>query len=74
MPDLDVTDKTNWGDIDGESLALTKCACGYKFGYLLDFIIGPYRDSPHHCPGCGRALYFKIRIQIFEIPELREKP
>jgi len=72
MPDIDITDKTRWGDIDGESLALTQCTCGKEFGYW-DFIIGPYREWPHHCPDCGRALYFKIHVQIFEIPELREE-
>ena len=67
MMDIDITDKCEYYDNDGELLSLTKCACGRKFE-PWDFIIGIYRDSPVVCE-CGRKLYFANNNTIYEVKE-----
>uniref|UniRef100_A0A6M3JYV4 Uncharacterized protein n=1 Tax=viral metagenome TaxID=1070528 RepID=A0A6M3JYV4_9ZZZZ len=63
--DKDITDKCRFGGNDDECLPLEKCACGREFD-SWDFILGPYRDTPHECD-CGRKLYFRNKITIYEI-------
>ena len=64
----DVTDKVEFGDNDGEFLPLTKCACGAKFN-LWDFTLSIYKDDPRECDHCGRKLYFKVSVSVFEVKD-----
>jgi len=66
MSTIDVTDKVNFGDVDGECIPITKCVCGESF-VPWDFIISIYKDDTHTCPKCNRKLYFSMKIQVFEI-------
>jgi len=62
--DKDVTDQVEFGLADGDSLPLTKCVCGKEYDNW-DFIIHTYSD--HNCTcDCGRKLYFKINITVYE--------
>lgn len=63
---VDVTGAVEWGDIDGELLPLTKCACGEKF-IPWDYVINIYEDSARECPKCGRLLYFSMTITVYEV-------
>jgi DNA-directed RNA polymerase subunit RPC12/RpoP len=62
----DVTSLVSVGDIDGESLPLTKCVCGEPFGYW-DQVISIYPEHPWACPKCGVRLIFSTGIRIFKI-------
>ena len=63
---IDVTDQVDFHLNDGEALPLTRCVCGKKFP-AWDFILGMYEDMPHTCPECGRRLYFKPSIRVYEV-------
>jgi len=67
MTDKDITSQCTFGDSDGESLPLTRCACGKDFP-MWDKIIGTYRDLSTKCD-CGRKLYFKNDVHIYEVVE-----
>jgi len=67
----DITKLVDFGDNDGESLPLTKCACGRVWD-SWDFILGIYPDMAHTCLGCGRRLFFSVAIRVYEI--LAEEP
>lgn len=64
--DKDVTDKVEFGNSDDEFLPLEKCVCGQVFGFW-DHSLSIYRDNPTECPKCGRKLYFKNKITVFEV-------
>jgi DNA-directed RNA polymerase subunit RPC12/RpoP len=66
MPDKDITAEVSFYDNDGDSLPLTRCACGAKFP-AWEFILGTYADMAHTCPHCGRRLYFRNSIRVFEV-------
>lgn len=66
MPDLDVTDRVKCDNNDGELLPLTKCVCGKKFT-PWDFVLGIYRDDPNECDRCGRKLYFRNKITVYQV-------
>ncbi len=63
--DRDVTELVNHGSNDDECLPLTKCVCGAEFP-VWSFFISIYRETPYHCPKCGRGLYFTCEIRIYE--------
>lgn len=65
MNDQDVTEYVNWDNIDGEHLSLAKCVCGRDFPYW-GFSLGVYRATARKCPNCGRYLYFRNEIKVFE--------
>ena len=66
--DTDITNLVDFGDIDGESIPLTKCACGQHYDSWR-FIVSIYRNDPAKCDGCGRKLYFSLSIRVFEVVE-----
>lgn len=68
MQHHDITHLVEFYDNDGESLPLTKCACGLRFD-PWDFILNPDPDHPKKCFGCGRSLYFSLNIRVFEVTE-----
>jgi len=61
----DITNQVEYGDVDSESMPITKCVCGMKYG-AWDFIISIYKDDTKKCPKCGRELYFEQTIKVFE--------
>jgi hypothetical protein len=63
--DIDITTKVQFGDNDGEVLPLSRCVCGKRFDPWT-FILSVYREDPKECT-CGRKLYFKNVISIFEV-------
>jgi len=63
--DTDVTAQVEFGSVDGETLPLDRCVCGYRFGHW-DEMLSVYRDDPWICPACGRKLYFKQKITVWE--------
>ncbi len=64
--DIDITDRVDFQMSDGESLPLTKCACGEKFP-PWEFILSPHEDLPAACPNCGRKMYFRVQTHVYEI-------
>ena len=62
----DVTDLVDFQNNDDECLPITKCVCGTVFA-PWQFIISIYEDSPYKCPECGRGLYFRLGIRVFEV-------
>lgn len=65
---MDVTDQVDFGNSDDESLPLTKCVCGKKFEYW-EFVLSIYEDSPNKCPNCGRKLFFRNSIRVYEVKD-----
>jgi hypothetical protein len=63
---VDITDKVKFGDNDGECLPLEQCICGYKFN-RWSFIISVYEDISSICPNCGKSLFFRTSISVYEI-------
>ena len=68
MNDKDITSQVQFGGVDGELLPLTKCACGQEFDYW-DFVLSIYRVEPDVCPNCGRKMYFKLEVTVYEVVE-----
>lgn len=65
----DITDQVQYGgDVDDESLPLTRCACGEVFG-SWSFVLSIYRDDPRVCPTCKRKLFFGVNIRVYEVIE-----
>lgn len=64
--DIDVTKSVEFQDNDGESLPLIQCVCGERF-VAWDNILGIYRDMAKECSKCGRKLYFRNDIRIYEV-------
>jgi hypothetical protein len=64
---VDVTKQVEVGLPDGELLPLTKCVCGAEFG-LWEFTINAYQDNPNQCPKCGRLMYFRNDLRVYEAP------
>ena len=69
MPDRDVTELVRIGNIDDEALSIGKCVCGAEFDKPWHFSISIYRDTAYQCPGCGRKLYFRQSVSVFEVVE-----
>jgi hypothetical protein len=66
MSDIDVTDWVAFHGNDDEHLPLVKCVCGQRF-QAWDFILGIYREWAKECPNCGRKLYFRNDIRVYEV-------
>jgi len=64
--DKNISNLIRIGDVDGESLPLIRCVCGIEFPEWT-FILGIYRDNAHQCPHCGRQMYFRNNIKVYEI-------
>lgn len=68
--DKDVTDLVSFGNNDDECLPLIECVCGTHYGWW-EFIISGDRDlallPSRTCKVCGRHLYFKNSIRVFEV-------
>ena len=62
--DRDVTDQVDFGGVDGEYLPLTKCVCGARFE-IWEHILDISHDGSA-CPFCGRSLYFRCSIRVYE--------
>lgn len=66
MPDLEITKQVEIGYFEEEDLVLKRCVCGKKFEDW-DFVLHPYDDTANTCDGCGRMLYFRVDIHVYEI-------
>ena len=64
--DKDITEQVDFDLPDGECLPLLKCVCGKRFQYW-DCIIHMDRDFAHKCDECGRQLYFRNSIRVYEV-------
>lgn len=72
MEKVNITDQIQIGDIDDELLSILCCACGTKFD-PWDFSISIYDDDPVKCPSCGRKLFFKCMIEVYELKDEKSK-
>jgi len=68
MADKNVTDQVEFGNSDDELLPLKKCVCGKEFCFWTASI-SIYKDNPWECKGCGRKLYFRNEIKVYEVNE-----
>lgn len=66
MTSKDVTRQVEFGNIDSESLPLTKCVCGKWFA-SWGRIISIYPDLAKPCSECGRRLFFSVDVKVFEV-------
>lgn len=66
MSDRDVTALVEFGNNDDEFLPMLKCVCGAKYT-LWDWSISIYREIEEGCPSCGRKLYFRNAIRVYEV-------
>lgn len=64
---LDVTEYVKVGNNDDELLPLFKCVCGKKYGGWGSATLGVYEDSPWQCDECGRQLFFRNSIKVFQV-------
>jgi hypothetical protein len=64
--DKDVTELVCFNENDGEGLPILKCVCGQEFAPWY-FVVGIYRHTPKVCPDCGRRLYFRNSIRVYEV-------
>jgi len=65
---VDVTDQVEFEGNDDECLPITKCVCGARFG-AWEFVINIYEDMAHNCPVCGKKLYFRASVRVYEVEE-----
>ena len=72
--DIDVTDKVDFGNPDDESLPVTRCVCGHTWP-MWDHHISIYDDVNwmNPCPKCGRRLYFRQSIRVYERVDVGHK-
>jgi hypothetical protein len=65
---INITKDIDYDDYgpDGESLPLTKCACGQTFK-AWTFNIG--MSSTTECPNCHRQLCFRYAITVYEVQD-----
>jgi hypothetical protein len=66
--DLDVTDQVKFLNSEDEMLPLTQCICGQVFE-PWDFTLGIYRGLVRPCPSCGRQLYFRVNVRVYEVQD-----
>ena len=64
----DITSQVRFEDPDGETLPVTRCACGREFT-PWNFMIGIYASDPYACPACGRRMVFRNSITVYELEE-----
>ena len=70
--DKDITDKIEFLNNDDEVLSITKCVCGHEYEPWC-FYIDIYRDIATTCDHCGRKMYFKNTITVYEVVEKEDK-
>jgi DNA-directed RNA polymerase subunit RPC12/RpoP len=63
--DEDVTDKVEVGNPDDEFLQIYTCVCGARFDDYEALSI--YKDDYWECAECGRGLYFRNNVRVFEV-------
>ena len=68
MKITDVTSLVDFQNNDDELLPITKCVCGKTFSPWT-FNISIYEQDPSTCDGCGRKLFFRLGIRVFEVEE-----
>jgi hypothetical protein len=68
----DVTLSVRWENPDDESLPLLRCVCGRVFG-RWEMVISIYPEYAREMPCCGRRLYFRNEVRVFEA-ETNKKP
>lgn len=68
----DITDQVKFSSIDGECMPLLKCACG-KTWDDWDFILGDDEDHPSKCFNCGRWLFFRAHVKVYEVKGYDER-
>lgn len=64
----DVTHLVDFELNDDELLPLTRCVCGATF-QAWTFTLGVYDDDPNECDYCGRKLYFRPEIHVYEVQD-----
>jgi len=68
MTDKDVTEHVEYYNFEQESMAITQCVCGAEFE-PWKFNIYISREEAERCPQCGRALYFRAHVCVYEVTE-----
>lgn len=64
----DVTDLVDFGNSEDEYLPMLKCICGQKFG-MWEHSISIYKDDAVECPNCGKRLFFRSSIKVYQVEE-----
>jgi len=67
-PLVDITSEVQFGAPDDGYLPLMKCKCGEEFDYW-EFVLSIYPKDPAVCPKCGRRMFFKQMITVYEVVE-----
>lgn len=62
----DVTEFVDFNSPDDECLPVTRCLCGKEFP-IWDFVISIYPDMADGCSNCGKKLYFRNSVRVFEV-------
>lgn len=62
----DITHLVSFHNNDDELLPIVKCVCGARFK-PWEFNISIYQDAPYRCPICNRAMFFAIKITVYEV-------
>jgi len=65
---VDITSEVQFGAPDDGYLPLMKCKCGEEFDYW-EFVLSPYSKDLAVCPRCGRQLFFRQTITVYEVAE-----
>ena len=68
---MDVTDKVKFYVLDGETIALDKCVCGYV-DMNTPLLVSTKAEVPYgckSCPSCGRKLCFEMDIKVYSLNE-----
>ena len=65
----DVTAEVRTGEIDGESLPVTRCLCGMEWEAWEGPILSVYGDDPYECPECHVKLFFSNQIIVYALAE-----
>jgi len=66
MKNKNVSNQVEFISSDDESLSILKCVCGVVHK-PWDAIISIYDDEAIEMPCCGRKLFWRQTIQVFEV-------
>lgn len=64
--DLDVTRQVQIGIVDGDTASINRCVCGRAVLFPA-MILFDRRRSAQACPMCGRRLYFRSEVRVFQV-------